>query len=84
VCSVERDSSREKHDDPSNSTLRGIGLDASDEDENADDSIRINREFDSNEIDVSDLLDDKLDFPRVSISVQRVIDDDVEKLRINR
>jgi hypothetical protein len=38
-----------------NSTFRGIAIDSSDESENADDSIRINREFDSNEIDKSDL-----------------------------
>jgi hypothetical protein len=34
--------------------LRGITIDSSDEEENASDSIRVNREFDSNEIDVSD------------------------------
>jgi hypothetical protein len=44
----------EKHDDPRISTLHGITIDSSDEDENAEDSIRTNREFDSNEIDVSD------------------------------
>jgi hypothetical protein len=36
-----------------NRTLRGIMIDLSDEDENASDSIRVNREFDSNEIDES-------------------------------
>jgi hypothetical protein len=35
--------------------------------ENADDSIRFNREFDSNEIDESDLHDEKHDEPRISI-----------------
>jgi hypothetical protein len=35
--------------------LDGIKIDRSDEDENACDSIRVNREFDSNEIDESDL-----------------------------
>jgi hypothetical protein len=43
-----------KHDDPRISTFRGISIDSSDKLENADDSIRINREFDSNEIDESD------------------------------
>jgi hypothetical protein len=37
-----------------NSTLRGITIDSSDEDENTCDSNRVNREFDSNEIDESD------------------------------
>jgi hypothetical protein len=37
-----------------NCTLRGISIDSSDENENAFDSIRINLEFDSNEIDESD------------------------------
>jgi hypothetical protein len=35
-------------------TLEGITIDSSDEDENAEDSIRINCESDSNEIDESD------------------------------
>jgi hypothetical protein len=41
-----------------NRTLRGIPIDLSDEYENASDSIRTNGEFDSNEIDESDLLDE--------------------------
>jgi hypothetical protein len=44
-----------------NRTLRGITIDRSDEGENANDSIRVNREFDSNEIDESDLYDKKHD-----------------------
>jgi hypothetical protein len=36
------------------STFGGMVIDWSDEDENADDSIRVNREFDSNEIVESD------------------------------
>jgi hypothetical protein len=46
-----------KHDKSKISTLHGILIDWSDENEseNASDSIRVNREFDSNEIDVSDL-----------------------------
>jgi hypothetical protein len=47
--------------------LRGIKIDSSDDDENADDSIRINRELDSNEIDESDLQYEKHDEPRISI-----------------
>jgi hypothetical protein len=42
-----------------NSTLRGITIDLSDELENAYDSIRFNREFDSNEIVELDLHDVK-------------------------
>jgi hypothetical protein len=36
-----------------------------DEYKNADDSIRINREFNLNEIDESDLPDEKHDEPRI-------------------
>jgi hypothetical protein len=36
----------EEHDDSRISTFRGVSIDASDENENADHSIRINREFD--------------------------------------
>jgi hypothetical protein len=50
----ESDSQSEKHDDPTISTFRGISIDVSDEYENADDSIRVKFEFDSNEIDESD------------------------------
>jgi hypothetical protein len=44
-----------KHCDPRISTFRGIMIDLSDDDENADDSIRVNCEFDSNVIDESEL-----------------------------
>jgi hypothetical protein len=74
---------RTKHDDPTISTLLGITSDSSDENENASDSIRVNREFDSNEIDVSDLHQEKHDEPRISMSRAISICDDVEKLRIN-
>jgi hypothetical protein len=50
----ESDSHHEKHSEQRISTLRGITIDSSDDMENALDSIRINREFDSNEIDESD------------------------------
>jgi hypothetical protein len=58
-------------------------IDSSDDDENADDSIRVNRESDSNEIDESDLQDEKHDEPRISTSRPSSIRDDVEKFRIN-
>jgi hypothetical protein len=40
--------------DPRISTFRGIKIDSSDEDANANDSIRVKCEFDSNVIDESD------------------------------
>jgi hypothetical protein len=64
-----------KDDDPRISTFRGISIDRSDEYENANDSIRFNRESDSNEMDESDLHDEKHDDPRIStfrgISIDR-------------
>jgi hypothetical protein len=42
-----------------NSTFRGISIDWSDEDKNTSDSIRVNREFDSNVIDKSNLQYEK-------------------------
>jgi hypothetical protein len=50
----ESDLQDEKHDDSRISTFRGISIDLSDDRENACDSIRCNREFDSNEIDESE------------------------------
>jgi hypothetical protein len=49
-----------------NSTFLGIMIDLSDEPENADDSIRVNCEFDSNVIDESDLQYEKQSDPRIS------------------
>jgi hypothetical protein len=51
----------EKHDDPGISTFHAISIDFRDEDENenADDSIPIPREFDSNGIDERDLQTEK-------------------------
>jgi hypothetical protein len=49
----------------------------------ASDSIRINREFDSNEIVEIDLNSAKQEKPRTSISRGISIDDELEKLRIN-
>jgi hypothetical protein len=46
--------------------LHGISIDSRDDSENADDSIRFNREFDSNEIDESDPQPAKHDDPRIS------------------
>jgi hypothetical protein len=48
-------------------------MDSSDEYENAFDSIRVNREGDSNEIDESDSQPEKHFDPRISISEQIVI-----------
>jgi hypothetical protein len=61
-----------------------MSIDLSDENENADDSIRVNREFDSNEIDESDLQCEKHADPRLSIPDEIGGFDDDEKLRINR
>jgi hypothetical protein len=63
--------------------LPGISIKLSDEYENAEDSIRVNREFDSNEIDESDLHHGKHDDRRISISETLLIVDDDEKLRFN-
>jgi hypothetical protein len=49
-----------------NWTIRGIPIDLSDESENANDSIRVNRDFDSNEIEESDLHDKKQNEQRIS------------------
>jgi hypothetical protein len=47
----ESDLQYEKNFDPRISTLLGIKIDSSDVTENVSDSIRVNREFDSNTID---------------------------------
>jgi hypothetical protein len=62
----ESDLQLQKHFDSRISTLFGIKIDRSDEHENAWDSIRVNREFDSNVIDESDLQDEKHFDPRIS------------------
>jgi hypothetical protein len=49
----ESDLQDEKHFDPTISTLRGIMIDWSEDDENASDSIRVKSEFDSNKMDWS-------------------------------
>jgi hypothetical protein len=48
----ESDSHSEKHDDPTTSTLRGISIDSSNEDENVSGVIRVNFVCNSNEIDL--------------------------------
>jgi hypothetical protein len=73
----------QKPDEQRISTLDGITIDSSDEDENADDSIRVNRDLDSNEMDESDLQHEKHDEPRISISFEISTINDCEKLRIN-
>jgi hypothetical protein len=62
----ESDSQFEKQDDPRISTFLGIMIDLSDECENADDSVCIKREFDSNVIDESDSHHEKHPDPRIS------------------
>jgi hypothetical protein len=80
----------QKHDEPRISTLFGITIDSSDEDENAEDSIRVNRELDLNEIDVSDLHEEKHDEPRISTLFGITIDSSDEdenasdSIRVNR
>jgi hypothetical protein len=61
----ESDSHLEKHFDPRISTLHGIKIDSSDENENAPDSIRVKCEFDSNVIDENDLQCEKQLDPRI-------------------
>jgi hypothetical protein len=55
----------EKHFERRISTLDGITIDSSDEYENAFDSIRVNRDFDANEIDESDLQDEQHNKQRI-------------------
>jgi hypothetical protein len=62
----ESDYQFEKQFDPRISTLLGIKIDSSDEDENAPDSIRVRHEFDSNVIDESDSQFEKHFDPRIS------------------
>jgi 2-keto-3-deoxy-galactonokinase len=48
----------EKHDDPRISTFRGISVDSSDERENVSNSIRVNFDWNSNNIDLIVLQSD--------------------------
>jgi hypothetical protein len=52
--------------DAGNNIVEGINMDWSDEDENANDSIRVKCEFDSIVIDESDLQFEKHFYPRIS------------------
>jgi hypothetical protein len=63
--------------------LRGITIAGSEEGENVCDSIRVNREFDSNETNLSDLHAEKHDGPRISISRGIIAEKDRETLRIS-
>jgi hypothetical protein len=65
------------------STFFGINIDSNDDCENASDSIRVKREFDSNVIDESEKQYEKHSDPRISIFLPISITDDSEKLRIN-
>jgi hypothetical protein len=78
----ESDRQFEKHDEPISSTVRGISMDLSLEYENALDSIGINRDRDSNEIDESDSQSEKHAEQRISISLGMVTCDDIEKSQI--
>jgi hypothetical protein len=71
---VESDSQSEKQCDPRISTFLGIKIDLSDESENAHDPIRVNCEFDSNEIDESDSQYEKHFHPRISTLFRIKID----------
>jgi hypothetical protein len=73
----------EKHSDPRISTFLGIKIDWIDDSENALDSIRVNREFDSNVIDEGDWHCEKHFDTRISIFLLISIDDEFEKCRIN-
>jgi hypothetical protein len=75
----ESDLQYEKQFDPRISTFFEIKIDSSDEDENASDSIRVNREFDSIVIDESDLQYEKQLEPRISIFLPISITDEFEK-----
>jgi hypothetical protein len=79
----ENDSQNEKQFEPRISIFLGIKIDSSDENENASDSIRVNREFDSNLTDKSDLQYEKQCDPTISILFGISISDDFEKFRIN-
>jgi hypothetical protein len=61
-----REEQQEKHPEPRISTLRGIKIDRTAEDENASDSIQVNREADSNEMDSRDLHQEKHREQRIS------------------
>jgi hypothetical protein len=70
----ESDLQSKKHSEPRISTLRGIKTDSSVECANASNSIRLNREFDSNVIDESDLHSQKQNDPRISTFIGIMID----------
>jgi hypothetical protein len=70
----ESESQFEKHLEQRMSTLDGIIIDLSDDDENADDSIRVNHELDSNEIDESDRQYEKHFEERISTLDGIIID----------
>jgi hypothetical protein len=68
------DLQNEKHFEPRISILFGINMVFTDENENASDSIRVNREFDSNVIDESVLQNEKHFDPRISTFIGITID----------
>jgi hypothetical protein len=70
---------QEKHSEQRISTFRGIKIDRSEEYENAQDSIRVNRGFDSNVTDSRHLHPEKQDEPRISISHGIITSRELEK-----
>jgi hypothetical protein len=62
----ESDSQQEKHDSPRFSTLRGMTIDFSEQNRNAQDSMFFSCEFDSKETDESDLQCEKHFKQRIS------------------
>jgi hypothetical protein len=79
----ESDSQYQKQNEQRISTFRGITIDESDDFENAEDSIRVNRESDSNVIDESDSQCEKQFEQRISISRPITMSFDSEMFRIN-
>jgi hypothetical protein len=80
----ESDPQNEKHPDPRTSTFLGIKIDGSDEDENANDSIRVKCEFNSYIIDLSDI--DSLPKPSSSVcrcQFRKVIESGIQRRRIS-
>jgi hypothetical protein len=69
-----------KHLEQRISTVRGIRIDRSDGCQNAPDSIRLNRELDSKEMDLSDAHREKQNAQRFSISGGMIIEGELEKL----
>jgi hypothetical protein len=79
----ESDLQNEKHFDPRISIFLGIKIDSNDDDKNANDSIRVKCEFDSNEIDESDSQHKKHSDPRISTFLGIKIDSSDENENVS-